>query len=91
MQQHPKINGSTFVAKELAMFRELLTGRYGDIERVWWDHYPDGCGMRSPGGAVSRTQIWDSNSPTISNSSGAPVLNPAQRRVSIQLPRASLP
>ena len=33
------------------MFRELLTGTYGNqIERVWWDHYPDGCGMSSPGG-----------------------------------------
>ena len=32
------------------MFRELLTGRYGDIERTWWDHYPFGCGMSAPGG-----------------------------------------
>ena len=50
MQQQPKVNSSAFVAKELAMFRELLTGRYGDIERTWWDHYPFGCGMSAPGG-----------------------------------------
>jgi alpha-L-fucosidase len=51
MQQKPKINSSAFVAKELAMYRELLTGRYGrDIERTWWDHYPDGCGMSASGG-----------------------------------------
>eukprot|EP01052_Picozoa_sp_SAG31_P019179 SAG31_NODE_1388_length_8538_cov_3.310843_7_plen_159_part_00 len=32
-------------------------------------------------GALSRTtQIWDTNSPMISDSSGVPVLNPGQRR-----------
>lgn len=51
MQQQPSINSSAFVAKEIAMFKELLGGSYGDdIERTWWDHYPDGCGMSASGG-----------------------------------------
>lgn len=51
MQQQPNISVSAFLAKELAMFGELLSSRYGDdIERTWWDHYPYGCGMTAPGG-----------------------------------------
>jgi alpha-L-fucosidase len=58
MQQQPRINSSAFVAKELAMFRELLTGRYGnDIQTTWWDHFPYGCGMSAAGGFRSSCPV----------------------------------
>eukprot|EP01047_Picozoa_sp_COSAG01_P062570 COSAG01_NODE_7975_length_2968_cov_1.410945_5_plen_458_part_00 len=51
MQQQPNISASAFLAKEMAMFGELLSSRYGgEIERTWWDHYPYGCGMTASGG-----------------------------------------
>ena len=51
MQQTPNISSAAYIRKELAEFAELLGGRYGtDIERLWWDHYPNGCGMGAPGG-----------------------------------------
>ena len=38
-----------FVEAQLGMLRELLT-KYGDdyVSRLWWDHYPSGCGGLSP-------------------------------------------
>lgn len=38
-----------FVTRQLGMLRELLTNYGTDyVSRLWWDHYPQGCGGLAP-------------------------------------------
>eukprot|EP01006_Ploeotia_vitrea_P006451 TRINITY_DN13168_c0_g1_i1.p1 TRINITY_DN13168_c0_g1~~TRINITY_DN13168_c0_g1_i1.p1 ORF type:complete len:468 (-),score=20.02 TRINITY_DN13168_c0_g1_i1:91-1452(-) len=46
-----KVSPKKFIELQLGMTKELLTN-YGPISRLWWDHYPRGCGRLAmcPGG-----------------------------------------
>jgi hypothetical protein len=44
MNQPTVPDADAFVDQQIAFYDELLGGRYGHIERLWWDHYPGGCG-----------------------------------------------
>jgi alpha-L-fucosidase len=42
MNQPTVPDADAFVDQQIAFYDELLGGRYGHIERLWWDHYPAG-------------------------------------------------
>lgn len=44
-----KVSAEKFVETQLGMLRELLTNYGTDyVSRLWWDHYPGGCGGLAP-------------------------------------------
>ena len=44
-----KLPAEEFVTRQLGMLRELLTNYGKDyVSRLWWDHYPSGCGGLAP-------------------------------------------
>lgn len=48
-----------FVEAQLGMLRELLTNYGTDyVSRLWWDHYPDGCGGLAPCPEGSFPDAW---------------------------------
>jgi len=52
-------SADAFVEAQLGMLRELLTN-YGDdyVSRLWWDHYPSGCGGLAPCPEGSFPDAW---------------------------------
>jgi hypothetical protein len=52
-------SAEAFVVAQLGMLRELLT-KYGDdyVSRLWWDHYPSGCGGLAPCPTGSFPDAW---------------------------------
>lgn len=54
-----KLNASEFVRRQLGMLHELLTNYGTDyVSRLWWDHYPSGCGGLAPCPAGSFPDAW---------------------------------
>lgn len=44
-----KLSAEEFVTAQLGMLTELLTNYGTDyVSRLWWDHYPSGCGGLAP-------------------------------------------
>jgi len=56
---HLKLSSDEFVERQLGMLRELLTN-YGEnyVSRLWWDHYPSGCGGLAPCPEGSFPAAW---------------------------------
>ena len=49
LSNHLKLPAEEFVTRQLGMLRELLTNYGTDyVSRLWWDHYPSGCGGLAP-------------------------------------------
>ena len=57
LSNHQKLSAAAFVEAQLGMLRELLTD-YGPIARLWWDHYPSGCGGLAPCPEGSFPDAW---------------------------------
>lgn len=54
-----KLSAEEFVERQLGMLTELLTN-YGEnyVSRLWWDHYPGGCGGLAPCPEGSFPDAW---------------------------------
>jgi alpha-L-fucosidase len=48
LSNHKKVSASEFVRRQLGMLEELLTKYELPPSRLWWDHYPSGCGGLAP-------------------------------------------
>ena len=48
LSNHEKVSASEFVRRQLGMLEELLTKYELPPSRLWWDHYPSGCGGLAP-------------------------------------------
>ena len=48
LSNHEKVSANEFVRRQLGMLEELLTKYELPPSRLWWDHYPSGCGGLAP-------------------------------------------
>ncbi len=48
LSNHEKVSADEFVRRQLGMLEELLTKYELPPSRLWWDHYPSGCGGLAP-------------------------------------------
>ena len=54
-----KLSAEEFVERQLGMLKELLTNYGTDyVSRLWWDHYPSGCGGLAPCPNGSFPNAW---------------------------------
>eukprot|EP00930_Biecheleria_cincta_P033991 TRINITY_DN23524_c0_g1_i1.p1 TRINITY_DN23524_c0_g1~~TRINITY_DN23524_c0_g1_i1.p1 ORF type:complete len:478 (-),score=57.43 TRINITY_DN23524_c0_g1_i1:170-1603(-) len=59
LTNHENYSAAAFVDAQLGMLRELLTNYGSDyVSRLWWDHYPSGCGGLAPCPEGSFPEAW---------------------------------
>eukprot|EP00928_Gymnodinium_smaydae_P044665 TRINITY_DN29797_c0_g1_i1.p1 TRINITY_DN29797_c0_g1~~TRINITY_DN29797_c0_g1_i1.p1 ORF type:complete len:476 (+),score=48.44 TRINITY_DN29797_c0_g1_i1:37-1464(+) len=58
LSNHLKVSAKEFIRLQLGMLEELLTKYELPPSRLWWDHYPKGCGGLAPCPEGSFPDAW---------------------------------